>query len=207
MEGARLLFEEALAIARAVGHRRTQSMTLCNPAILQQNQGRMARARSLYEEALAIARDVGNRPDEGWILGNLARLHQAQGRMEEARTLYEEALAIHREVGDRRSEGIVIGNIAAWELLVSGDSARAADLSAQGETLFREVGDKPELGKLLCTHDHIQLAGGESGDQDVGIKREPQEMRSNTSSSVKIPRSCAFATPMARSSRNRRSNR
>ncbi len=143
-----------------MGDRRNEGLELGNLAGLHYEQGRMQEARALYEEALAIARAVGDRSGEGVVLGDLAGLHHDQGRLEDARALHEQALAIHREVGNRRFEGIVLGNLAHWELLASGDTARAAELASEGQALLREVGDKHELGKFLGNRGHIQLASG-----------------------------------------------
>ena len=120
----------------------------------------MEEARELYEQALAIVREAGNRRVEGIVLGNLATVHQEQGRMEEARELYEQALAIDREVGNRRFEGIVLGNLASWDLLATGDQAKVLRSAGESETLFRDLGDKFELGNLLCIRGHVRLAGG-----------------------------------------------
>jgi len=88
-------------------------------------------------------------------------LAKVAGRMEEARELYEQALAISREVGDRRFEGAVLGSLAAHELLLTGNVTRAREPAAQGEARLSDLGDKLELGKLLCTAGHIALAGGQ----------------------------------------------
>jgi len=122
--------------------------------------GRMDQARAVYQQALAVSREMADRRFEGDVLGSLANLNHQQGRIDQAQDLYEQALAIDRDVGDRRGEAIVVGHRAAWELIVSGDTSRAAKLASEGEALLREVGDKLELSKLRCTRGHIRLASG-----------------------------------------------
>jgi hypothetical protein len=96
------------------------------------------------------------------MLDSFAQLLQAQGHWEEARGLYEQALLRAREVGDRRYEGITLANLAGLARQRTGDLEAGERLAAQSEALLTELGEKLELGKLLCVRGHLALARAES---------------------------------------------
>ncbi len=104
-------YQQAIAIAREVGNRRSEGVTLGNLGWLRHEQARIPEAMEHYQQAIAIAREVGNRQNEGVTLGNLANLHREQGRLPEALEHFQQAIAIAREVGNRRGEGITLGNL------------------------------------------------------------------------------------------------
>jgi predicted ATPase len=163
IEQAHVILQQALSIHRQVGNRRGEGIELAHLASANHAQGRIEEARQLCEQALFIHREVSDRPGEGSALANLANLHREQGRIEEARQLYEQALAIDREIGARHLEGSTLGDLARLECLSTGDLATAVRLAMQGEQLLVAMGDRRELGRLLCHRGHIELAGGRSG--------------------------------------------
>jgi len=110
-------YEQALAIAREVGDRRSEGITLGNLALLHREQGCIPKALGHYKQSLAIAREVGARRSEASTLGNLAILHQEQSRIPEALDHFHQALVVAREVGNGRSEGAALGNLG--DLLLS----------------------------------------------------------------------------------------
>ncbi|HEY1391144.1 MAG TPA: tetratricopeptide repeat protein [Ktedonobacterales bacterium] len=102
-DGARVYFEESLAIARGEhdGKRdpRSEAITLNNLGSLAADLGRLDEARTYREQALAIQRDLGDRYSEGVTLGNLGALAQELGHDEQAQKYFEQALAIFSEIG------------------------------------------------------------------------------------------------------------
>ncbi|MBI2567782.1 MAG: AAA family ATPase [Candidatus Schekmanbacteria bacterium] len=104
--------KRALRLARQLGDRTGEGVTLHHLAGLQHDQGRLSEARKLYRKALLVHRECGNRRYEGETLSYLAILCHDRGRMEEARALYGQALLIHREVGNRRFEAGALANLA-----------------------------------------------------------------------------------------------
>src|SRR5262249_13889665 len=129
-------------------------------AILHQEQGELEEARGLYERAVALQRETGSRRDQGTTLYHFATLSQEQGRLDEALGFYQEALGIHREVGHPRVEGTALRSLADLERWRTGDLSAGEPLAARGEELLTTIGDKIELGKLLCTRGHLALAAG-----------------------------------------------
>lgn len=176
MEEARRCLEEALAIRRDAGDRRSEGMVLCALATTHVERGRVEEAREILETALAIVRETGDRRCKGMVLLGLGNLHAVQGRLDEARRHYEEALAIQREIGDRRYEGGILGNLAN----VCAEQGRLDEgLRNYEEALAvqREVGDRSTEGSLLGNLGFLQMEQG-----------RPEEARRNFEAALAIHR-------------------
>jgi serine/threonine protein kinase/Tfp pilus assembly protein PilF len=161
-EEARELYEQALVIQREAGSRLHEGLVLAHLANSHYDQGRIEAACQLYEQALVICQEAGDRRHEGLVLGNLANARHDQGQIAEANELYERALAIHRAMGNQYYEGSVLCDLANSIRLTTNGLDRAAKLARDGEALLSAVGDRMELGRLLCVRGHIELAGGKS---------------------------------------------
>ena len=154
------LYEESLQIHREVGNRRVEAQVISNLANLHRTLGRTREALTLMQEALAIHRTLGNRRSEGVQLGNLGDLCLQIGQVGFAGRCLEAALDICRELDFRLGEGAFVGSlgeVAAAE----GRMEDARAFLASGEVLLREVGNKGELGKLLCRRGRVELTAGD----------------------------------------------
>jgi predicted ATPase/class 3 adenylate cyclase len=160
MEDSQSYLDEALSIACEAGDRRNEAIARANLGVLHYEQGRIDEARPNLEASLAIHRALGNRVSEAISIVNLGVLHLAAGSINEARIHYDRALAINRELGNRRHEGIVLRCLA--ELLTNQRMTSEAESALElGERRLREVGDRLELAKLLCTRGHLHAAKGD----------------------------------------------
>jgi tetratricopeptide (TPR) repeat protein len=101
--------EQALAIAREIGDRRSQGRHLANLGLSYSNLGRYQQAVTYLEQALAIAREFGDLSSQGRHLGHLGNRYFELGRLSDAINCHEEALAITRQIGDRYNEEDQIG--------------------------------------------------------------------------------------------------
>jgi predicted ATPase len=124
------LFRESLAIARELGDRWGQAVSLNAQAIVARDEGNLGRARALFEESLALWRELADLRGLALALSNLANLAKAQGEYARARALYEECQSIFRELGDH--SGI------AWSVNHQGDVARQQGDNAHSRVLFEE---------------------------------------------------------------------
>jgi CHAT domain-containing protein/Tfp pilus assembly protein PilF len=146
--GARPLYEQALAIRKAVlGDRHPDfASSLNNLATVLELQGDRAAARPLLEQALAILKEVhgDGHLNYATILHNLAFLLAEQGDFAAARHLYEQALAIIKEVlGDRHPDFAVSLNNLAELLIAQGDYAAARLLHERALAIRKQVlGDR-----------------------------------------------------------------
>jgi tetratricopeptide (TPR) repeat protein len=135
------LIEQALAIARDLGHRQSEGAALGNLGLCYRELGDYPKAIDLIEQALAIARDLGHRESEGAALTNLGGCYLQLGDYPKAIDLTEQALAIARDLGDRQGEGIALGNLGLCYREL-GDYPKAIDLTEQALDISRDLGSR-----------------------------------------------------------------
>jgi tetratricopeptide (TPR) repeat protein len=141
-------YEQALAIAREIGHRQNESTTLGNLGNAYSDLGQVDKAIEYYEQGLAIAREIGHRQGEGNHLGNLGNAYSDLGQVEKAIEYYEQALAIAREIGHRQGEGNHLGNLGnAYSDL--GQVEKAIEYYEQALAIAREIGHRQGEGADL----------------------------------------------------------
>ncbi len=97
----------ALAIAREVGNRVEEVLTLWQLSWVAGERGATQQARAFLLDALDICHSTGNVRREGRIQAFLAMLLLDEDRVEDAFACAERALGIHRSTGDLRSESYV----------------------------------------------------------------------------------------------------
>ncbi|MDG4768260.1 tetratricopeptide repeat protein [Solwaraspora sp. WMMD406] len=90
--------EEALPIAREVGDRAGEAVTLNNMGHVYDGLGDRRRALVFYEEALPISREVGDRVGEAVTRYNIAMVHRAEGNLDEAIGELELVVELDRQV-------------------------------------------------------------------------------------------------------------
>ena len=110
---ARILAEESLQIARALGDPGATAEALLMLGVVEGSSSDFARAESLEREALAVFRAIGDDRRVRATLGLLAWVAMAQGSHEAAQDLCEEALQLSREAGDDRGVVLALGNLGA----------------------------------------------------------------------------------------------
>jgi tetratricopeptide (TPR) repeat protein len=145
--GARLLFDESLALARAAGDRGGSAEALYRLgllALLTQD----AQAQKLLEESLDLFREQQDAWHIAWALRRLGQIAQNEREPEHAAALLEESLRLARAVG--QPSGI------AWSLSLLGDLAldqgdieRAEPLLEESLALARSLGDQNMLTAVL----------------------------------------------------------
>jgi DNA-binding CsgD family transcriptional regulator/tetratricopeptide (TPR) repeat protein len=158
---ARSLFEEAVALARAVGFKETAAWALFSLALLANSQGEYARACSLYEEGLALFREIEHKKGIAHILSQLAQaLFVSQGDQVRVRSLLEESLALSREIGFK--EGIGASLLYLGQLALSqGDSATARSEAEESVVLYKEMGHWHGTAESLAVLGKAVAANGD----------------------------------------------
>jgi tetratricopeptide (TPR) repeat protein len=97
-------YEQALAIAREIGHRQGEGNHLGNLGTAYSALGQVEKAIEQYEQALAIAREIGYRQNEGNWLGNLGSAYFDLKQYERADEFYRQQQKICQEIGYRYGE-------------------------------------------------------------------------------------------------------
>ncbi|MBV9279724.1 MAG: tetratricopeptide repeat protein [Chloroflexi bacterium] len=143
------LYEEALALWRALGDTRGVAESLGNLGNVMVHEGKYGQAAALHEEALALFRSLGHEEGVAQNLANLGAEAYMQGEYGRAAALHEEALSLRRTMGD--SSGIA--NSVTYLGLVAymqGEYGRAGALYEEALALRSTLGDRRGIaGGLL----------------------------------------------------------
>jgi tetratricopeptide (TPR) repeat protein len=138
VEWAVSLYENAVAIARDIRERWSESVWLSRLGNVYRVLGQIERAADLQEQALIIDREIGERTGEGWHLGNLGHAYLDLGQVEQALNLYEQSLAIAREINDRWMVGSRLRDLGKVYLRL-GHVKRAVEFYEQALVVARET--------------------------------------------------------------------
>jgi tetratricopeptide (TPR) repeat protein len=148
-------FREALYLHRELGDLHGISLSLQNLGVLAGFQG-ADEARRYLEESLAISRHLGNGRGVSATVRFLGQLAVRGGDYATAERHIEECLAIERRLGSRRlvAEALAfLGDIADRQ----GDPVRSRRLLEESLLLFEQVGDVPEVRRVLSELERLRL--------------------------------------------------
>ena len=134
------LHTQALAIARDIGDRQGEGVTLGNLGNCHTSLGEYRQAIDLHTQALAIARDIGDRYGEANALDYLGRAWLASGEARRAVTLLEQAVSIADTTGDIEP-AVEARSWLARARLQLGDPAAALTAAAAGRELPYPAGE------------------------------------------------------------------
>ena len=125
------LFQEALALGKAIGDRDLQAEVLNELGVSRISREDWTSAESMLTPALELATADGNRRVRASVLGSLASIAKNQGKIAEARALYLEAAGDALVLSDRLLEAICRNNSAVLDL--------GEGLVSQAENQFQQV--------------------------------------------------------------------
>jgi tetratricopeptide (TPR) repeat protein len=152
-------FEEAVAMARAVGDRRTLALTLYDYGFGVMIGGDRGRALALVEEGLTIARELGEPEVLGELLCALGTLQWRLGSPEAALPVLDEALevlagsdSVHLLAWARAMRGNV--------RLAGGDIEGAREDYRERSLLYDDSGDLGSESQQLIVLANLALAQG-----------------------------------------------
>ncbi len=145
---SRVLHEQSLAIARALGDKRGVASALNNLGIVAEECGDYPTAHDLHTETLAIRRELGDQWAIAASLNNLGLLAYDRRDHLSAQSLHAESLAIFRALRDRSCIATSLRNLGLVALDL-GDHRSARALFVESLTLFQELGYRRGLADLL----------------------------------------------------------
>lgn len=135
------LYDQALAINRALGNRDSEARVLNNLGMAYLNTRRLDQATATFEASLAIRRELGDARGMGITIGNLAWTLLRAGAPEQALPAFEEALALYREFGLKFPEAKLL-----WAF---GEALEACGQAEPARKRWREAVDiLTELGPM-----------------------------------------------------------
>jgi serine/threonine-protein kinase PknK len=138
---SRALYEESLALWRALGERRGIAGTLHNLSIAVRALGDYESAGPLLEESIAINRELGNHRGAFLSTNSLGDVALANGDHERARECFEACRAFFASLGDRNGEAMALHNLAYVDLRL-GRLDLAARWIDEALAAAHEVGDR-----------------------------------------------------------------
>ena len=158
---ARALYEESLAIRRALGAPAGLLAPLSGLGYTAMHQGDDETAQACFEEALGIQQQLGDRLGMAESFNSLANLAHGRGDLARARLLYEQSVVIDREIGYRVD--VVEHNlgVVAQE---QGDLTAARGYFASSIAVRRALGDAPGLALSLAKLGEVVAAEGDLGE-------------------------------------------
>jgi tetratricopeptide (TPR) repeat protein len=141
-------FQQALAIAKAIGDKAAEGATLHNTGSVYDSLGQYPKALENYQQALAIVKAIGNKAIEAGTLNNIGFLYRNLGQYPQALENYQQALAIAKAIGDSSGEGTSLNNIGSvYDSL--GQYPKALENYQQSLAIAKAIGDKAQEGRTL----------------------------------------------------------
>ncbi|MBN1402725.1 MAG: tetratricopeptide repeat protein, partial [Anaerolineae bacterium] len=157
---SRAKYEQALAVAEAIGHQPVQVTMFNNLAGIYAYLGMYRRAIDYAERAVVLARRVQARGGLAYFLDTLARAYLGMGRLERAEQAFVEGRATAREVADRAVEACYPLGLG-WVALANGRPAEAVQHFEEAAEIWSSLGRTTDVGVLLAWKGAAHLALGE----------------------------------------------
>ncbi|MFM9107045.1 MAG: ATP-binding protein, partial [Chloroflexota bacterium] len=161
--GARLLFDEGLAIARSSGDEGREAAFLVNLGALALTVGELTEADQRFSSALSIAERLGDTPRRLDALANLGALAHYRGDVASAAARYAECLRLREDLGDIRGAAEMAINLLLLLAPIPAHRDRARALGEQALARMESVGDRPGMGVALTGLGWLLDAAGDPG--------------------------------------------
>ena len=159
LELGRTVLRTVLALPGASSRSLDRAEALVGAGALAFHQNDYDDGFACYGESLEIASELGDPAAVAFAQGGIGNLHLSRGEYREAKACYESARAEFTKAAHRRGEGLMVSNLGRLCEL-EGDLERAHELSGQGISIFREVGDVGSLALRLSSYAEESLRMG-----------------------------------------------
>lgn len=132
-------YQESLRIAREIGDKRGESITVCNLGIVYKNLGNYRQAIAFHEMDLTISREIDDKWGEACALGNLGLTYNDMGEYRQAIDYHFRALELRQGTNDKRGKAADLGNIGLSYYNI-GEYKLAIDYHSQCLEIIKELG-------------------------------------------------------------------
>ncbi|MEU6481004.1 BTAD domain-containing putative transcriptional regulator [Streptomyces sp. NPDC047017] len=163
-------FDEAIALARVLGHRSGEAATTINAALARVRSGRAGEAAAACEATLAVLRTLGDLPGLAYALYVLALALHEEGRFEDAIARYTECLALCRSADLRGREAHALYRLAET-LRRTGRPEEAVRYAAEAVDRCEEIGAVRDQAYALTVLGEAQADLGRTGTARVQLDR------------------------------------
>jgi tetratricopeptide (TPR) repeat protein len=183
------LYKQFLAIAREIGDRDGEAISLIGLGNAYDSLGEYQQAIDFLQQSLAIAQQIGDRNGEANSLNNLGNVYDSLGEYQQAIDFLQQSLAIKRQIGDRNGEAsslIGLGN--TYDSL--GEYQQAIDFLQQSLAIKRQIGDRKgeaiSLGNLGNAYESLgdYQQAIDLYQQSLAIKRQIGDRNGEASSLI-----------------------
>ena len=141
---ARECLDQALAIARRQGNRKSICHVIGNLGIIHYEQGEAGRALDCYQEALRLGQEGGDAEAVMAATGNIGLIYQEQEDYPRAMEYSTRYLALAEHQGDKQTMSYALGNIGTV-LLATDEYHQAKECFMQFYEIARTIGDTQGL--------------------------------------------------------------
>ncbi len=157
------LARQALPEARALGHRRVETLLLNALSVMLARQGDLLGALALEQDKLVLDREVGSLLNVAVNLGNLALSWVTLGEFEKGRAYLQESLQLARVVGDKGGQLNQLLSLAHLDLREQ-QPVQALE-HAQTALAIAQALQSPEAhARALCACGHALFSAGRSAE-------------------------------------------
>jgi CHAT domain-containing protein/Tfp pilus assembly protein PilF len=140
--------EKALRLAREIGNKKSEGISLGNLGVYHANVGNLPEAMKYFHSKLAVMKELNEKAEQVSALSNIGALNDWQGNVQESLESYREALRLLEGQEDRARLGLILGNMgAAYEKL--SDYPKSLDFYHQALAVFQEIGEKGDTAWIL----------------------------------------------------------
>ncbi len=171
----RALFEESLALFRALGDRWGQNVNLTMLAQLYFCWGQRPVGRAILEELLPELRALGDLASVAGSLGQLGRDALAQDDLERAGQLFDEWLRVRRRLNPDDENGVAL-LLQAELARRQGDYDRALALMAGVLAGFQKLGNRDFIAAVLDGQGRVARSRGDPA-RALALQQEALRMR------------------------------
>jgi DNA-binding SARP family transcriptional activator/tetratricopeptide (TPR) repeat protein len=155
-------YNEAIMLARELGHRSGEAATTINAALAQVLCGRADQAASACEATLELLDDIGDRAGTAYALYVLGLALHEQQRFDEALARYRACLAVSRSIELRDREAYTLYRIAET-LRVTGRLQEAVHYATRSVAQCEDLDAARDLAKALTVLGRTQADLGHIG--------------------------------------------
>ncbi|MBL8253175.1 MAG: tetratricopeptide repeat protein, partial [Candidatus Competibacter sp.] len=157
---AKLFYEKALDIHRAVGDRVGEGNTLNGIGLIYKAWGDNTTALRYLEDALVVHQAIDNQAEESTTLNNISQIYQARGDYDTALQYLEDALAIRRAIGNQVGESTILNNISQI-YQARGDYDTALQYLKDSLSISQMIDSLAEAGAAIGNLSYIYQAHGD----------------------------------------------
>lgn len=155
------LYEEVLAIGRALNDRAILGAALTNLGGILNHQGNPQVALAYLDEAVQVYRMQGSEWGLLYSFQELGRTWESLGDTEQALQMYQASVETGRKIGEQRISASALNDLV-WLTLAEGNIARAQTDLRDVLAVFQHLEEKPKLVQTLASCAAVAAAQGTS---------------------------------------------